>query len=180
MKKSSKLAVIVSEKEKNHARRNVPALGEAAREAYKRVGFKSTRQASIKTGMHFTIIARMMKGEPCSAPNLIRWAAAVGEVPEKWLALAQGLPYDGPATVDDTPDRGGLTFNAPPVPESVVKMVEAAETNEDKVAVAFAYLRSLPDLRFGSDRSGTYAAKLAIIRTYEKYTGLHLVPPEVF
>lgn len=162
-------------------RRTVEQFGEAVRQVYKARGFRNQRDMATKTGIHFSVISRMLRGEIPGGESLIKWADYLGEPAAKWLALSQGLEWEGVETAPERPVEATIIFPVPPVPSTVTAMIEAAESNEDKVTIAFNYLRSVPGLQFGADqRAGSYPARLAIIRLYEKYTGLRLLPLEVF
>lgn len=140
----------------------------------------------MQTGVNYTVLARLLKGEVPSAAAVIRWAVSLGSDPNQWLKLAgHDLLPEGPQgkiALVGAVQRGepSLTFTQPEPPELVRTMIERATTREDKIAVAFNYLASLPDVRLGADTGSANAdARLHIIRTYERLTNVQVLPPEV-
>lgn len=117
----------------------------------------------MQTGVNYTVLARLLKGEVPSAAAVIRWAVSLGSDPNQWLKLAgHDLLPEGPQgkiALVGAVQRGepSLTFTQPEPPELVRTMIERATTREDKIAVAFNYLASLPDVRLGADTGSANA-----------------------
>lgn len=70
----------------------------AVRDACARHGFQSTRHAEQRTGMEHSTISRMMNGYVPGQSVVVRWAAALGESPNKWLELAGHPVLPAPRT----------------------------------------------------------------------------------
>lgn len=134
-------------------------------------------------GLNHTTLFRMVnEGVVPSIATVKKWAAGIGEPESKWLALAYSDQEPPQNTQDGSVNGNGeprLTFTQPEPPELVRTMIERATTREDKIAVAFNYLASLPDVRLGADGVQSPDARLQVIRTYERYTNVRLLPPEV-
>lgn len=150
------------------------------------------KAAAAKAGIAHTTVIRMSRGLPTRISTLHAWAAAFGEPVGKWLVLAgyDSVSSDTTATPQIRPlagdsgasARGQVNLAAPAVPDAVRAAIAAAETRQEKVSIAFAYLcRPELDLRLGADAMTrqTTDAQLAIVRVYERLTGVTLLPPEV-
>ncbi|MEI6916375.1 MAG: hypothetical protein WCL39_14665, partial [Armatimonadota bacterium] len=162
-------------------RKVVEQFGVAAREAYTKMGFQSLRTAGLATGIAFTTIGGMMKGETPGTANLKRWADALNEPVAKWVSLASGEPYDGTDAVAPAPvDTPPIQFTHPDPPQEVLDAIACAPSRDEKVQVAWDYLRR-PELklRFGAYKGDSTGRRVAIIRHYERTTGVSLLPPEV-
>lgn len=74
-----------------------------------------------------------------------------------------------------------VQFTHPDPPREVYDAIAMAETNEDKIQIAWDYIRR-PELklRFGAHRADRADIRLDIIRHYEEITGIRLLPPEVY
>lgn len=150
-------------------------------DAFRKHGFRSVRSAAQETGVDYVTLHRAMKGVVPGMASLVKWSNALGDDVNRWLRLG-GFPTVEnveSAPAEEEPPDASLTFTQPEVPELVRTMIEKAPTREDKIAVAFNYLASLPDVRFGADGVQTPDARLHIIRTYERLTNVRVLPPEV-
>lgn len=189
----------------------LPELRAATEGVFERKGWTSSRQVERITGLHYTLVARLRRGVPCGAGVMKRWAEAVQESPAKWIALANGVawpdttpapkPPSGPvqrAGAENGSEHGEEGQNASPAagaaksgalvqfthpapPREVYDAIAMAETNEDKIQIAWDYIRR-PELklRFGAHRADRADIRLDIIRHYEEITGIQLLPPEVY
>lgn len=154
-----------------------------AEKAYSRLSFKSQKAAAVSAGLDASVLSRILNGYPGGPDALIKFARLVDEPVAKWLALANGEPWeelaeDGPgATARHEP---AVQIDVGEVPPPIQAAIAAADTREEKVNVAFAYLKSLPNVRFGADTGSANAdARLHIIRTYGRLTNVQVLPPEV-
>ena len=154
-----------------------PQFGDAVKEACSRRGYSSTRHAEYKTGLDHSLISKMQNGQVPGVKVLMRWAAAIGEPVDKWLELAGHPPVSAPPGNTTSP-----TDAAPSVPPAVLRAVAEAPTREEKIIIAFDYLRR-PELGLqmgGSQMLGMPTeSKLALIRLYERMAGVQILPPEV-
>lgn len=160
--------------------------------AYRRHGFNSYRHAELRTGLHYSRIGKMMKGEVPGYQMIVRWADALGEPRNEWLQAA-GFPVD----TEPVPERrtddiqnaaeraeeaGGppLLLRHPDPPPEVLEAIAEAPTREAKVHQAIAYLQR-PELRlrFGSDGGDSTETLIQIVRAYERLAGVQLLPPDV-
>lgn len=86
-------------------RRENEEFGRAFRQAYEARGFKSVRQAAIRTGIDHTTIHRALNGVVPGMASLVKWAHGVGGSVNEWLelgghpAVANGRPVDGAQAV---------------------------------------------------------------------------------
>lgn len=171
-------------------RRVVERFGVEVRLAYQRHGFRNQREVAQKAGLEQSVVSRMFQGTPPGTAGLMKWARLIGEPVEKWASLAEGYDWKEPA---DPLSHGVLSPPTPPasppvqvalpaVPAAILEAIEAAEGREDKLAIAYGYLKSLQAkglIRFGADKSDVYDVRLHIVRAYEQITGQRLLGPEV-
>lgn len=166
------------------------------RDAYRRHGFTSFREAAQKTGVHYTQIARMLKGNVPGVKTVRKWADALGESQKDWLAIAFGgdvddtdtpavatLATEDPVTSDrQEPPQVSQPSQPPDIPQAVFSAIAEAPTREEKVEIAIDYLKR-PELgiRFGGNNlhRHTTEAQIAIIRAWEAASGARLLPPEI-
>lgn len=171
----------------------------------------SLRAATIKTGIAHTTILKMQKGYIPRRSTICDWAVGLGDSINKWLVIAgyQPLPDNAdkppsgpvqPARPENGPEHGtggqsaagasrGLENETliqlahPAPPAEVLDAIAAAVTREEKIAIAWDYIRR-PELklRFGGHHADANdpAWRLDIIRHYEKLAGLQLLPPEIY
>ncbi len=109
---------------------------------------------------------------------MARWAQAVGDPAEKWIALGLGDDWDSAAV--NPPGSPPILFTHPNPPQEVLEAIAEAPDREAKVQVAWDYMRR-PELklRFGAYKGDSTGRRVAIIRHYERATGVKLLPPEV-
>lgn len=140
----------------------------------------SYQRASVATEIPAPTIARMALGIVPGADHIINWARAIGQNINEWLILAgyEPIPVH---LVADSPDSANATPTHPPAPESLTAAIASAPTREEKVNLAFEFVRKDPFVRVGSSSMSKYPteAKLSIIRMYERHTGQQLLPPEI-
>lgn len=169
----------------------------------------SLRAATIKTGIAHTTILKMQKGYIPRRSTICDWAVGLGDSINKWLVIAgyQPLPDNadkppsgpvqraegengsehGEGGQNASPAAGAaksgalVQFTHPDPPREVYDAIAMAETNEDKIQIAWDYIRR-PELklRFGAHRADRADIRLDIIRHYEEITGIRLLPPEVY
>jgi hypothetical protein len=106
------------------------------------------------------------------------------------MALAYGEDWQ-PATAHQISPLGAPTSrfggqggaeSPPAIPSAVTEAIERAESKEEKVAIAFNYLlRPELDLRLGANSMVKMPAdaQLALVRLYERLSGVMLLPPDV-
>lgn len=156
-----------------------PRFGDAVREACERHKFTSTRHAGYRTGIDYSLISKMQNGTVPGIKVIIRWATAIEEPVNKWLELAG---YDPVPTEPSISTSQMPATQQPDVPPAVRQAIQDATTREEKIAVAFEYIRR-PELglQMGSSQmlSLPTESKLALIRLYERMSGVQVLPSEV-
>ncbi|MCC6483306.1 MAG: hypothetical protein IT209_00540 [Armatimonadetes bacterium] len=156
-------------------------------QAFAAHGLGSTRDAAKVTGIGHVTLHRMLQGVVPSISTVKQWAAAIAEPESAWLVWAYG---DGERAEDTDADaingnteipKGSIRFQVPDPPEAIVEAIAAAASNEDAVTIAFSYLLTLKDVSLGSADGGAenYQGRLAIVRLYERLTGVRLLKPEI-
>lgn len=160
-------------------------FGAAVREALGSRGL-SLRQAQIKTNIDHTTILKMSKGWRPKKGVLIDFAVGLSEPINKWLQLAgyDPLPTEPVKTAGSEPpgEESPVQFTVPDIPESITEAIASADTKEEKVTIAYSYLKSLEKqgvISFGAHRSDIFDTRLRIIRTYEGITGKQLLPHDL-
>lgn len=93
-------------------RRTNEEFGRAFRQAYEARGFKSVRQAAIRTGLDHATVHRALSGVVPGMVGVVKWAQGIGAPVNRWLILA-GYP---PVTNGDTPPSTESPETAPSAP----------------------------------------------------------------
>jgi len=144
-------------------------FGKAVQEKLQKRGW-SHQRAWINTTIPGATIGRMALGLVPGEDHIIKWAKALGENINYWLQLAG---YD-PIPEELICERGTI-------PTETQQAIERAPTKEDKIKIAFAFVRADKTIRFGASDMGKYPiqAKLDMVRMYERYRNIELLPPDI-